>query len=141
MNTNMPRRKFLKAAPVAAYAMARIVEGAELKAPAPAARNKIQPFDYRGVTLRPGRWQQQYQSARDYYFNVSDDDILCGYRRAAGLAAPGQTLGGWCRANSNTVFGQWLSGLSRFSCALNDSALRDKIIRLYTEWAKTVKAD
>jgi DUF1680 family protein len=141
MNTKMPRRKFLKAAPVAAYAMARIAEGATLKAPASAARTKIEPFDYRGVTLRPGRWQEQYKAARDYYFNVPDDDILCGYRRAANLPAPGQTLGGWCRANSNTVFGQWLSGMSRFSCALNDPAMRDKVVRLFTEWSKTVKPD
>jgi uncharacterized protein len=137
----MPRREFLKAAPVAAYAMTQIAKGATLKMPTAPAKIKIEPFDYRGVKLRASRWQKQYQVARDFYFGVSDDDILCGYRRAAGLAAPGKPLGGWCAQNSNTVFGQWLSGLSRFACAMNDTALREKVIRLYTEWAKTVKPD
>ncbi len=132
----MPRRDFLKAAPVAAWALAQTAKG---ELPSDASRLKIQPFDYQGVRLRDSRWQKQYQDARDFYFNVSDDDILCGYRNAAGLPAPGKTLGGWCRANSNTVFGQWLSGLSRMSRALDDQPLRDKIVRLYTEWAKTVK--
>ena len=39
----------------------------------------------------------------------SDDDILCGFRKDAGLPAPGKTLGGWCARDSSTVFGQWLS--------------------------------
>jgi hypothetical protein len=137
----MPRRTFLKAAPVATYALACRARGASLKSPAPAERTKLEPFDYQGVRLRESRWQSQYQSARDFYFGVADDDILCGYRRAAGLAAPGKPLGGWCRTNSNTVFGQWLSGMSRFSRSLQDRALREKAVRLYNEWAKTVKPD
>jgi hypothetical protein len=137
----MPRREFLKAAPVAAYAVTQIARGATLRLPTASSRIKLETFDYADVRLRPSRWQEQYQSARDFYFGVSDDDILCGYRRAAGSAAPGKTLGGWCRNNSNTVFGQWLSGMSRFSRTLNDGALREKVVRLFTEWAKTVKPD
>lgn len=137
----MPRRDFLKAVPVTAYALTQVANGATLKAPAPSNRIKLTPFDYRGVKLRASRWQQQYQAARDFYFGVSDDDILHGYRAAAGLPAPGKALGGWCARNSNTVFGQWLSGLSRLACAANDTALREKVIYLFTEWAKTVKPD
>src|SRR5262245_15381273 len=106
MNNQMPRRDFLKTAPVAAYAMTSIAGGAALKVATPAARIKIEPFDYRGVKLRESRWQRQYQAARDFYYGVSDDDILCGYRSAAGMSAPGKPLGGWCARNSNTVFGQ-----------------------------------
>src|SRR5690349_6700095 len=141
MNAKIPRRDFLKAAPVAAYAMTQIANGATLKVPTASNRNKIEPFDYRGVKLRESRWQKQYQSARDFYFGVSDDDILCGYRKAADLPSPGKPLGGWCARNSNTVFGQWLSGMSRFACAMDDVALREKVVRLFTEWAKTVKPD
>jgi hypothetical protein len=141
MNAEMPRRDFLKTAPIAAYAITQVASGVTLKAPTAAARLKLEPFDYRGVKLRESRWQKQYQAARDFYFGVSDDDILCGYRSAAGLPAPGKPLGGWCARNSNTVLGQWLSGLSRFACALGDAPLREKVIRLYTEWAKTVKPD
>src|SRR5215475_5356061 len=141
MKTELPRREFLKAAPVVAYAMTQFARGATLKAPADSKRINIEPFDYRGVKLRESRWQKQYQAARDFYFGVSDDDILCGYRSAAGLSAPGKPLGGWCARNSNTVFGQWLSGMSRFACAMEDTALREKVIRLFAEWAKTVKPD
>ena len=141
MKTPMARRDFLKAAPVAAYAMTRIAQGATLKAPTAPDRIKLEPFDYQGVRLRESRWQKQYQAARDFYFGVSNDDILYGYRSGAGLAAPGKPLGGWCARNSNTIFGQWLSGMSRFSRTLNDSAIRDKAVLLFTEWAKTVKAD
>jgi len=132
----IPRRDFLKSAPVAAYAITQIAEGAMLKAPTASTRIKIEPFGYRGVRLRDSRWQKQYQAARDFYFAVSDDDILCGYRSVAELAAPGKPLGGWCARNSNTVFGQWLSGLSRMACASDDAALRDKVVRLFIQ--KTV---
>src|SRR5450759_3515810 len=139
MNHRMPRRDFLKAAPVAAYAVTQIAKGATLQAPAPSSRIKMEAFDYQGVRLRESRWQKQYQAARDFYLGVSDDDILCGYRAAAGLPAPGKPLGGWCARNSNTVFGQWLSGMSRMSRATGDTAMRDKVVRLFTEWARTVK--
>jgi hypothetical protein len=142
MKTQMPRRDFLKAAPVAAYAMTQVARGdVTLQSPTPASRIKIEPFDYRGVRLRESRWQKQYQSARDFYFGVSNDDILQGYRAAAGLEAPGKPLGGWCRTNSSTVFGQWLSGMSRMACALDDADMRAKVAFLFTEWTKTVKPD
>jgi uncharacterized protein len=137
----MARRDFLKAVPVTAYALAQAAEGITLRSPPAAGMIKIEPFDYDGVRLLEGRWQQQYEEARDFYLGVSDDDILHGYRQAAGLPAPGKPLGGWCARNSNTVFGQWLSGMSRFAKAGNDSAMRDKAVKLFTEWAKTVKAD
>ncbi|MBW8016629.1 MAG: hypothetical protein FVQ82_10605 [Planctomycetes bacterium] len=99
------------------------------------------PFDYRNVKLNPSRWQQQYQSARDFYYSVSDDDILCGFRRAAGLDAPGKPLGGWASGNSSVVFGQWLQAMARTSQANNDTDLRKKAIKLVDEWAKTLPAN
>ena len=53
-----------------------------------------------------------------------------GRRWAAGLA--GSTGG---------IFGQWLSGMARMYKATNDVPLRDKALRLMTEWAKTIGAD
>ncbi len=141
MTAEMSRRSFLKTVPVVAWAAAHVTQGAPTQPPAPPGRLKVEPFDYQGVRLRESRWQKQYQAARDFYFGVSDDDILHGYRRAAGRPAPGKPLGGWCARNSNTVFGQWLSGMSRMSRALNDAEMRDKVVRLFTEWAKTVKDD
>ena len=105
------------------------------------SRAVLEPFDYRGVRLRSSRWLDQYQSARDYYLGVSDDDILHGYRVAAGLPAPGKPLGGWAARNSDVVFGQWLSGMARMYCATGDEAMRDKAAFLLSEWARTIGAD
>jgi len=99
------------------------------------------PFDYQGVTLLPSRWQKQYASAREFYFNVSDDDILCGFRRAAGLPAPGKPLGGWASRDSSVIFGQWLQAMARTSSATGDEELRAKAVKLVEGWAKTLGPD
>ncbi|HVT83308.1 MAG TPA: beta-L-arabinofuranosidase domain-containing protein, partial [Phycisphaerae bacterium] len=83
----------------------------------------------------------QYQAARDFWLALPDDDILCGYRRAAKLPAPGKPLGGWCDANSDIVFGQWLSGMARMHRATGDAEIMAKAVKLMTEWAKTLPAD
>jgi len=114
---------------------------ARVPKPASAVSLALETFDYQGVTLRPSRWQKQYAAARDYYLGVPNDDILCGYRRAAGLAAPGAPLGGWCRVNSDTVFGQWIQAMARAARATGDGELGAKAVALVTELAKTVGPD
>ena len=99
---------------------------------------KLESFDYQGVTLLPGQFLDQTKYARERYFNLSNDDILHGFRKAAGMPAPGAPLKGWCRENSSVVFGQWLSGMARLSRATDDTALREKAITLATEWEKTL---
>ncbi|HWB86502.1 MAG TPA: beta-L-arabinofuranosidase domain-containing protein [Bryobacteraceae bacterium] len=134
MNAETSRRDFFRTA--AAGALSAQASRAEVP-----PRAVLEPFDYRGVRLGKSRWLDQYQSARDYYLEVSNDDILHGWRAAAGLPAPGKPLGGWCARNSDTVFGQWLSGMSRMYCATGDTAMRDKAAYLLAEWAKTIKPD
>jgi hypothetical protein len=131
------RRSFLKAA-AAAGVVAWAAPARSSETPSD-KRVKLEPFDYDGVKLLDSRWQRQYQAARDFYLSLSDDDILCGYRQAAGMAAPGKPLGGWCAGNSNTVFGQWLSGMARMYRATNDQEIRDKAVDLMTAWAKTIR--
>jgi hypothetical protein len=134
MNRELLRRDFLKAAPVALSVIARAQDPATTS-----ARILLQPFDYQGVRLLPS--QQQVQQARDSYFALPDDDILKGFRAAAGLPAPGTALGGWCERDSSPIFGQWLSGMARLSRATGDTQLHDKASHLMTEWGKTVKPD
>src|SRR5713226_5622141 len=55
----------------------------------------LQPFDYDGVRLLDGALRDQYLATRDFYFNIPDDDILKGFRKRAGLPAPGNEMGGW----------------------------------------------
>ncbi|HKF50670.1 MAG TPA: beta-L-arabinofuranosidase domain-containing protein [Candidatus Acidoferrales bacterium] len=164
MKKNLHRREFLKSmaatsvvASIAASTTPRIAVGAAQRPqpsgePMPAApvtstskelasRMKLRTFNYDGVRLLPSRWSDQFQHGRDFYYGVSNDDILQGFRAEAGLSAPGKPLGGWCEKNSNTVFGQWLSGMSRIYRATNDTDMRDKASYLMTEFAKTVGPD
>src|SRR5215471_19283948 len=131
----MDRREFLITIPAGVSLLSQSGQAAG------AGQIRISPFDYDGVRLRESRWRRQVEGAREYYSNLPDDDILCGFRKAAGLPAPGTPLGGWCRENSSTVFGQWLSGMARLYRATGDTPVRDKAVRLTTEWAKTLPAD
>lgn len=147
MTKKIPRRDFLHSAATAAAAAATtaVFPGVAARAraglPGAGSRAKIQSFDFEGVRLGASRWGDQYSHGRDFYNGVSNDDILQGFRAEAGLAAPGKTLGGWCERNSSTVFGQWLSGMSRMYRATGDSEIRDKASYLMTEFAKTVGSD
>jgi DUF1680 family protein len=137
MPHEIARREFLRTLPVAGCAARRAVSALG-SGPVPSSSTKLEELDYRGVRLLPSRWERQMQAGRDFYLALSDDDILHGFRSASGLPAPGEPLGGWCGIDSSTVFGQWLSGLSRLHAATGDPALRDKAVGLFTEWAKTL---
>ena len=142
MDERLSRRDFLGTvgalAPLAQSALA--APAAEDAAPAGTTPNKhvvLEPFDYAGVTLRPSRWQRQAAAGRDFYFGLSNDDILHGYRVAAGTSnAPGRALGGWCTPNSNTVFGQWLQAMACMQHAYGDKDLLEKAGVLVSEYAK-----
>jgi DUF1680 family protein len=144
---DIPRRDFLKT--VAATAVvsglgSRISGGAGSSTSVSSAvdsRYKLRAFNYDGVRLGDSRWNDQFQHGRDFYLNVSNNDILQGFRAEASLSAPGQPLGGWCAKDSATVFGQWLSGMARMYRATGDTEMRDKAVYLTTEFAKTVGAD
>jgi DUF1680 family protein len=127
-----------------APAVLRLGEGLSVEtgaATAPAPKVYLHPFNYGGVQLLDGPLRRQYLATRDYYYNLPDDDILKGFRKRAGLPAPGNDLGGWCKRDASVVFGQWLSGMARMSKATGDTAMRDKATHLLHEWGKTTEAD
>ena len=139
MSYEIDRRDFLASAP-AAIMLASGSFNSQPQTPG-AGPGRIEPFDYQAVRLGPSQWKAQSDASREFYVAVADDDILHGDRVAAGLPAPGHVLGGWCGRNSHTVFGQWLSGMSRIARATGDARLRDKAIRLMAEFSRTVKPD
>lgn len=141
MSADMNRREFLRTAPAGAMLVAGALRAAPLFQAPPAVRHALEPFDYADVRLRPSRWQQQFDDGRAFYLSLSDDDILHGFRAAAGLPAPGKPLGGWCGRDSSTVFGQWLSGMARIARITGDAAMRDKARHLFAEWARTIGSD
>lgn len=141
MDGRLSRRGFLGTvgalAPFARGALSAQSNDAENPKATPYRKVLLEPFDYAGVTLRQSRWQRQSFAGRDFYVGLSNDDILHGYRVAAGSAdAPGRALGGWCSANSNTVFGQWLQSMARMQRANRDKDMLEKASILVGEYAR-----
>jgi uncharacterized protein len=102
---------------------------------------KLEPFDYEGVRLLPSRFLDQVDGAREVYGSLSNDSILKGFRRAAGLAAPGEDMRGWCSKTSAVIFGQLLSGMARMGRAVGDKALHEKAAALLDGWSQTLGPD
>ncbi len=107
---------------------------------APNSLQKLQLFDYAGVTLLDSRFKSQLEHARDVFFNIPDDNLLLDFRQRAGLPAPGVPMGGWYHGEDN-AFGQYLSGMARMAKATKDAALLDKASTLMEGWAKTIEPD
>ena len=105
------------------------------------AETVLSTFEYDGVRLLPGRLRDQILRTREVYYSVPDDDVLKGFRQAAGLAAPGAGMRGWCAETSSCIFGQLLSGMARLSRATGDAALREKALALFEGWRRTIGPD
>jgi len=101
----------------------------------------LSTFDYDGVRLLPGRLRDQVLRAREVYHSVPNNDILRGFRQAAGLPAPGAGMRGWCAETSSCIFGQLLSGMARLSRATGDAAMREKALALFEGWRRTIGPD
>jgi hypothetical protein len=101
----------------------------------------LETFDYEGVRLLPSRFLAQVERAREVYGSVPNDDILKGFRLAAGLPAPGNGMRGWCASTSAVIFGQLLSGMARLGKAAGDAALLDKASALFEGWRETLPKD
>ena len=116
MASEMDRRDFLASTPAAMFLAGTHDQSATAVADSGRSVAKIEPFDYQGVRLRPSRWQQQVAAGRDYYF-VSDRCRHPARLPQRGRAARdhAQPLGGWCGVNSNSILGQWLSGMARLA--------------------------
>lgn len=158
MDPQSTRRDFLKTALVTAPFAQQLLRAAE---PASSSakddhssepKNVLEPFDYDGVRLLDGMQKNQFTMGRDYYLGLSNDDILIGFRRRAGLPAPGKDLGGWISGDPKVItwwskgdvsgtFGQWLSAMARMSKATADEAVGEKANYLMLEWAKTIETD
>jgi DUF1680 family protein len=100
----------------------------------------LTPFDYNGVRLLDGMLKKQYLATRDYFFNLPNDDLLLGFRKRAGLPAPGNELPGYSRDVGNAL-GQWLSAMARMYKATGDKPILEKATYLMREWAKTIEPD
>ena len=101
----------------------------------------LEPFDYKGVTLDDGSLRRQFDEARDFYLRIPLDDMLKGYRRHAGLPAPGVEMGGWYSDDVGNIYGQVISGLSRMYAATGDPACLARVNAMVSEWGKCIGPD
>ncbi len=137
MDSTLNRRDLLGMGALMPLAQSMLAQSTDGHKTTPYRKVVLEPFDYAGVTLRQSPWQKQALAGRDFYYGLSNDDILHGYRVAAGTAnAPGRALGGWCSPNSNTVLGQWLQSMARMQRAYGDKDLLEKANILVSEYAK-----
>jgi uncharacterized protein len=104
------------------------------------SRSALRAFDYDGVTLLSGRFRRQVEQAVETYGSLPDDSILHGFRKHAGMPAPGEPMRGWCATSSSVIFGQLLSGLVRLGKATGEATLVQKAIRLFEGWRQTLPA-
>ncbi len=93
----------------------------------------LQQFGYGNVSFLPGPPDRQLHQTIDVLMGLSDDELLKPFRVRAGVAAPGENLGGWYDANGYApghTFGQWVSAFSRYYAITGDPAAHAKVRRL-----------
>jgi len=146
----LSRRKFLGA--TAGLAAAAIVGTRTASAAVEAggqASAPLRQFDFGDVELLDGPMRQQFQTNHAFYGGLNEDSLLKPFRQRAGIAAPGEEMGGWYswaplgdldKPGNNGFapahsFGQYLSGLSRDYAATGSKATQEKVHRLVAGYA------
>lgn len=107
----------------------------------PKDKRILKRFDYHGVVLAPSRIKDQFELVKQEYMNIPVDDLLIGFRKRAGLQAPGNELGGWYSNDIFSCFGQIVSGLSRMYAATGDIECKRRVDELVEGWATCVRPD
>src|ERR1035438_2408745 len=147
------RRTFLKAsAALGASALLDSHKELAIAENLPANAPTLSQFGYGDVTLLDGPLREQFDRNHAIYRALDEDSLLKPFRQRAGLAAPGEDMGGWyswaplsdidARPNNGFApghsFGQYLSGLSRYYAATGDRATQEKIHRLVRNFAPAI---
>ncbi len=147
------RRSFLKASAAAAAttvvrprgSFANESESVQFTPP-------LRQFGYGDVELLDGPLREQFDRNRAFYRALDEDSLLKPFRQRAGLAAPGEDMGGWYswaplsdldKPGNNGFapghsFGQYLSGLARDYAATGDKATQQKVHRLVSGFAPAI---
>jgi uncharacterized protein len=145
------RRSFLKG--TAAVAGAALLSRRSLSA-APvsdAVSTKLTQFDYADVKLLEGPMLDQFNTNHAFFLALNEDSLLKPFRQAAGLAAPGEEMGGWYSWSKDFdpprnmtgyipghTFGQYVSGLARAYAITGHRPTQEKVQRLVRDFAPTV---
>ena len=108
------------------------------------ATGKLQSFSYQDVTLTGGPMGVQAAGAKAFYLALSEDNLLNGFRKRAGLPAPGKPMGGWYDPDGFAgahPFGQYVSALARMYANTKDKRYKEKVARLVHGFRETLAPD
>ena len=147
-NEEMKSRKLVSCATALVGGLLFLAQsGSALKATADTTHQSagiLQPFRYQDVTLTGGPMGVQAQGARDFYLALSEDNLLNGFRKRAGLPAPGKPMGGWYDPDGFAgahPFGQYVSALARMYANTGDVRYKEKVARLVHGFHETLAPD
>ncbi len=96
------------------------------------------------MRLTGGPLKAQYDWVHAHFLSLDNDRLLKVYRQRAGLAAPGEDMGGWYDADGfvpGHTIGQYISGLSRMYASTGDARTQAKVKALVAGYAATLGAD
>jgi uncharacterized protein len=154
MPSGVDRRTFLKATSATAASA-----GAASILPAWAASDKslvavstpLTAFAYADVQLLDGPMRRQFEENHSRFLNLDDDRMLKVFRQVAGLAAPGEDMGGWYDLTGFSLegndfhgfiaghtFGQYVSALARAYAVTGSEPTKAKIHRLVKGYGETL---
>ncbi|HMD72762.1 MAG TPA: beta-L-arabinofuranosidase domain-containing protein [Steroidobacteraceae bacterium] len=135
----MTRRRLLAAGALAAGGGLKASYGCRALAQRDAL--PLTQLNYGQVQLLAGPLERQARENHRLVLNLDEDSLLRPFRVRAGMAAPGQDLGGWYDTYAfapGATFGQWVSALSRHHAITGDLPTRAKVHRLVRGYAQTV---
>lgn len=132
----------------ALWGMTVVVQLSVVQKAAPAKTHRpigiLQPFRYQDVKLTGGPMEAQAAGARAFYLALSEDNLLNGFRKRAGLPAPGKPMGGWYNPDGFAgahPFGQYVSALARMYANTGDARYKEKVARLVRGFHETLAPD
>jgi len=147
MKRMVSRRVFLQMSGAAATAMG--VRGAFGEAGV--GERPLSEVGYQQVTVTSAAHVAQLENTQGILMGISNDSLLKPLRMMAGLAAPGEDLGGWYSYRedynyrtdtvgfaASATYGQWVSALARNYGMTGDVASRDKVLALNRMYAQTI---
>ena len=148
------RRTFLKATSATAagaYAASVLPVWAASDKSLVAVSTPLTTFAYSDIQLHDGPMKRQFEENHARFQHLDDDRMLKVFRQVAGLAAPGEDMGGWYDLTGFSLegndfhgfiaghsFGQYVSGLARAYAVTGSEETRAKINRLVKGYGETL---
>lgn len=145
------RRSFLKGGAVAAGTVLLSRRSVAAATVSDAAPTRLTQFNYAHVELLEGPMLDQFNTNHEFFLALNEDSMLKPFRQRAGLASPGEDMGGWYSWSKDFdpprnmtgyvpghSFGQYVSGLARAYAVTGHKPTQEKVQRLVRGFAPTI---